>query len=93
MLKKMIICAGIAALAGLTGCSSQKESANSNLTPMTITQASFAELDLNGDGSISYDEFELATNNQGSLEGNAVYISLDKDGNGLISEEEFSAAK
>lgn len=92
MLQKIIVCTGILAVAGLTGCKGGS-TATAQLTPQTILQADFTELDLNGDGSISYDEFELATNNQGNLEGNAVYIRLDKDSSGLISEEEFKAEK
>ena len=51
--------------------------------------ASFAELDYNGDGQISLNEFMTAYPSMGSNE----WTDVDLDGNGYVTVEEFEAAE
>lgn len=76
-----------------TGCgdNNNNNTANTKLTPQSITEKDFSKIDLNKDGKITYDEFDLTTDNKGDLAGNAVYIQLDQNGDGVIAEEEFVA--
>ncbi len=88
-IKAILSCAAVLILAGCSGSEGDKPAAK--LTPQTMSEKDFAKIDLNKDGTITYDEFDVATDNKGDLAGNAVYIQIDKNGNGVITKEEFVA--
>ena len=97
-MKKIILSVIFGASLIAAGCQSnntaqkneaEKKEAPKEITINNISTLSFKEIDVNGDGRFTYDEFDKITKNNGSAEGNTVYAEFDVDGNGIISAEEF----
>lgn len=90
MFVKALTCACVLGLTLCSGCGKSGNAAPAGkLTPASFQKGDFKKIDANQDGVISYDEFDVVTDNKGDAVGNAVYVQIDKDGNGKITAEEF----
>lgn len=85
--KTLVLIGVILMIHGLTACASPKSGGGMRGGGLT-----FGDIDIDGDGGISLQEFvEKAPSRLSDPEG--IFKRLDRDGNGAVSEEEFAAKR